>query len=59
MDEDKKSAAMFREVETRLVWLLGACAGLIAGQDPAESGDRVRDDYQTRFAAIPPDGPPC
>lgn len=53
-DDDKKAAAMFREIENRIVWL----AALLRWTSPEEA-DKALDAYQTRFAPIPADGPPC
>ena len=63
MDDDKKAAAMFREIENRLVWLVmfavtrATTSGLT--ERCAKAADEGLDEYQRRFAAIPPDGPPC
>lgn len=62
-DEDKKAAAMFREIENRLVWLTlfvtARATGTSLASFAAKAADDGLDEYQSRFAAIPPDGPPC
>lgn len=61
-ENDKKASAMFREVENRLVWVIAmtviraTSSGLT--ERCAKSADDVLDEYQRRFSAIPPDGPP-
>lgn len=60
---DKQAAAMFREVENRLVWIIAmsviraTSSGLT--ERCAKSADDVLNEYQRRFSPIPPDGPPC
>ena len=60
-DDDKKAAAMFREVENRLVWLAAFLVRTVGGvrptKDNARFADEALDEYQTRFPAIPADGP--
>lgn len=61
--EDKKAAAAVREVENRLVWLVmfGITRAVFkaAGTEAAaDSADKALKEYQNRFPAIPPDGPP-
>ena len=60
--DDKKASAMFREVENRLVWLLGMLVirATSTGMTErcAKGADDVLNEYQRRFRPIPPDGPP-
>lgn len=59
-DDDKKAAAMFREVENRLVWLAAFLVRTASGgltKETAKLADEALDEYQTRFPAIPADGP--
>lgn len=58
--DDAMAARMLREFENRIVWVASFVTRMARGrtaEDAAKDADGALDEYQTRFPAIPPEGP--